>query len=143
MLTPSLEIIFGDLPVKMTSTNEFVPVMKQNIPVIVPYCQKHRIQNMQFMVKIIKYIEITAWLVRVYNFYARVVKDCKPTSERSGQVSLAIFHNKCIMKIVQRTNHPTKSVIFFNRQINILIFFAVQQKIPAKLANDVSTWKEV
>jgi hypothetical protein len=36
---PSLEIIFGDLPVKMTSTNEFVPVMKQNVPVIVPYCK--------------------------------------------------------------------------------------------------------
>jgi hypothetical protein len=36
---PSLEIIFGDLPVKMTSTNEFVPVMKQNVPVIVPDCK--------------------------------------------------------------------------------------------------------
>jgi hypothetical protein len=35
----SLEIIFGDLPVKMTSTNEFVPVMKQNVPVIVPDCK--------------------------------------------------------------------------------------------------------
>ena len=34
----SLEIIFGDLPVKMTSTNEFVPVMKQNVPVIIPDC---------------------------------------------------------------------------------------------------------
>jgi hypothetical protein len=45
----SLEIIFGDLPVKMTITNEFVPVMKQNIPVIVPECQKHRIQNMQWL----------------------------------------------------------------------------------------------
>jgi hypothetical protein len=43
----SLEIIFGDLPVKMTSTN--VPVMKQNVPVIVPDCQKHRIQNMQWL----------------------------------------------------------------------------------------------
>ena len=29
ILQSSLEIIFGDLPVKMTSTNEFVPVMKQ------------------------------------------------------------------------------------------------------------------
>ena len=46
---PSLEIIFGDLPVKMTSTNEFVPVMKQNIPVIVADCQKQRIQNMQWL----------------------------------------------------------------------------------------------
>jgi hypothetical protein len=40
----------------MTSTNEFVPVMKQNVPVmkqnvpvIVPDCQKHRIQNMQWL----------------------------------------------------------------------------------------------
>ena len=45
----SLEIIFGDLPVKMTSTNEFVPVMKQNVPVIIPDCQKHTIQNMQWL----------------------------------------------------------------------------------------------
>ena len=45
----SLEIIFWDLPVKMTSTNEFVPVMKQNVLVIVPDCQKHRIQNMQWL----------------------------------------------------------------------------------------------
>ena len=37
---PSLEIIFGDLPVKMTSTNEFVPVMKQNIPVILTLSQQ-------------------------------------------------------------------------------------------------------
>jgi hypothetical protein len=37
--TASLEIIFGDLPVKMTRTNEFVPVMKQNVPVIVPDCK--------------------------------------------------------------------------------------------------------
>ncbi|CAB4014701.1 Transposon Tf2-6 poly [Paramuricea clavata] len=48
-LRASLEIIFEDLPVKMTSTNEFVPVMKQNVLVIVPVCQKHRIQNMQLL----------------------------------------------------------------------------------------------
>ena len=28
-----------------------------------------------------------------YDFYARVVKDCKRTSERNERVSLAIFHN--------------------------------------------------
>jgi hypothetical protein len=93
------------------------------------------------MVKIIKYIEITAWLVSVYDFYVRVVKDCKRTSERSEQVNLAIFHNKCIMKIVQ-TNQPTiqPSQLFSS---STLIFFAVQQNIPAKLTNYVSTWKEV
>jgi hypothetical protein len=53
------------------------------------------------MVKIIKYIEITAWLVSVYDFYAQVMKDWKQTSEWSKQVSLAIFHNKYIMKIIQ------------------------------------------
>jgi hypothetical protein len=35
---------------------------------------------------------------RVYDFNAQVVKDCKRTSVRSKQVSLGIFHNKCIMK---------------------------------------------
>jgi hypothetical protein len=64
------------------------------------------------MVKIIKYIEIIAWLMSVYDFYARVVKDCKRTSERSEQVSLAIFHNKCIMKIAQ-TNQPSNQVSYF------------------------------
>ena len=44
-------------------------------------------------------------LVRLYDFYSRVVKDCKRTSERSERVSLAIFHNKCIIKIVQ-ANQP-------------------------------------
>jgi hypothetical protein len=85
-------------------------------------------------------MEITAWLVSVYDFNARVVKDCKRTSERSKQVSLGIFHNKCIMKIVQ-TSQPSNHVSYqFLRHFN---FFAVQQKIPAKLANDVSSWKEV
>jgi hypothetical protein len=60
----SLEIFFWDLPVKMTSTNEFVPVMKQNVLVIVPDCQKHRMQNMQWLKS------LTAWLVSVYNVYA-------------------------------------------------------------------------
>ena len=54
-------------------------------------------------------MEITAWLVSVYDFNARVVKDCKRTSVRSKQVSLGIFHNKCIMKIVQ-TNQPSNQV---------------------------------
>jgi hypothetical protein len=94
----------------MTSTNEFEPVMKQNVPVIVPDRQKHRIQNMQWL-KSLKYFEITAWLVSVYDFYVRVVKDCKRTSERSEQVSLAIFYNKCIMKIVQ-TNQPSNQVSY-------------------------------
>ena len=92
------------------------------------------------MVKIIKYIEITAWLVSVYDFYVRVVKDRKRTSERSEQVSLAnlsqqVHNENC-------TNEPTiqPSQLFSS---STLIFFAVQQKIPAKLTNDVSTWKEV
>ena len=72
-------------------------------------------------------MEITAWLVSVYDFNARVVKDCKRTSVRSKQVSLGIFHNKCIMKIVQ-TNQPSNQGSFSTKN-----FFAVQQKIPAKL----------
>ena len=35
-------------------------------------------------------------MVDVYDFYAH-----KQTSERSERVSLAIFHNKCIITIVQ------------------------------------------
>ena len=35
-----LEIIFGNLPVKMTSTNEFVSVIKQNVLVILPQKQE-------------------------------------------------------------------------------------------------------
>ena len=35
-----LEIIFGNLPVKMTSTNEFMPVIKQNVLVILPQKQE-------------------------------------------------------------------------------------------------------
>jgi hypothetical protein len=72
------------------------------------------------MVKIIKYTKIAAWSVSMYDCYAQVVKDCKWTIERSEQVSLAIFHNKCIMKIVQTnqpSNKPTKSVIFFDSLI--------------------------
>jgi hypothetical protein len=67
--------------------------------------------------------------VRFKFFYAQVVKDGKRTSQRSEQVSLAIFHNKCIMKIVQ-SNQPSNQGSYFLQQ---LIFFAVQQKIPAKL----------
>ena len=49
-------------------------------------------------------MEITSWLVSVYDFNARVVKDCKRTSVRSKQVSLGIFqqvHNE------NCTNEPT------------------------------------
>jgi hypothetical protein len=53
MFQPSLEIIVGNLPAKMTSTNEFVPVMKQNIPVIFPISQKCGIQLCNANVKII------------------------------------------------------------------------------------------
>ena len=35
-----LEMIFGNLPVKMTSTNEFVSVIKQNVLVILPQKQE-------------------------------------------------------------------------------------------------------
>jgi hypothetical protein len=100
----------------MTSTNEFVPVMKQNVPVIVPDCKNigYKICNGQ----IIKYMEITAWLVSMYDFNAQVVKDCKRTSVRSKQVSLGIFHNKCVMKIVQ-TNQPSNQVSYqFLRHFN-------------------------
>ena len=45
-------------------------------------------------------VVITSWLVSAYDFYARVVKDYKRASERSERVSLAIFHNKCIIEIV-------------------------------------------
>ena len=51
------------------------------------------------MVKIIKYIEITAWLVNVYDFYAQVVKDCKRTSEFSN-LSQEVQNENC-------TNEPT------------------------------------
>ena len=39
-------------------------------------------------------IEITSWLVSAYDFYSRVVKSRKRTSERSERVSLATFHNE-------------------------------------------------
>lgn len=39
------------------------------------------------------YIEITSRLVSMYDFFARVVKDCKRTSERSKRVSFAIIPN--------------------------------------------------
>ena len=35
--------------------------------------------------------EITSWLVSEYDFYSRVVKNCKRTSERSERVSLRFF----------------------------------------------------
>ena len=37
------------------------------------------------------YIEITSWLVSAYDFYSRVVKNRKRTSERSERVSLRFF----------------------------------------------------
>jgi cytochrome c-type biogenesis protein CcmH/NrfF len=57
------------------------------------------------MVKIIKYIEIIAWLMSVYNFYARVVKDCKRMSEQSEQLEFSnlsqqVHNENC-------TNEPT------------------------------------
>ena len=36
-------------------------------------------------------IEITSWLVSAYDFYSRVVKNRKRTSERSERVSLRFF----------------------------------------------------
>ena len=38
-----------------------------------------------------KGIEITSWLVSAYDFYSRVVKNRKRTSERSERVSLRFF----------------------------------------------------
>ena len=38
-----------------------------------------------------QYIEITSWLVSAYDFYSRVVKNRKRTSERSERVSLRFF----------------------------------------------------
>ena len=38
-----------------------------------------------------KDIEITSWLVSAYDFYSRVVKNRKRTSERSERVSLRFF----------------------------------------------------
>ena len=38
-----------------------------------------------------EYIEITSWLVSAYDFYSRVVKNRKRTSERSERVSLRFF----------------------------------------------------
>jgi hypothetical protein len=61
------------------------------------------------MVKIIKYIEITAWLVSVYDFYARVVKDWKTnewakwTSEFSN-LSQQVHNENCTN---EQTNQPT------------------------------------
>jgi hypothetical protein len=65
------------------------------------------------MVKTIKYIEVTAWLVSVYDFYAQFVKDCKRTSEWSERVSLAIFQNKwCRYQLgVILLLHPVTTVI--------------------------------
>ena len=40
------------------------------------------------------YIEITSWLVSAYDFYSRVVRIRKRTSERSERVSLANLHNE-------------------------------------------------
>ena len=51
------------------------------------------------------YIEITAWLANAYDFHARVA--------RSERVSLAIFHNKCIIKIVQ-TSQPRSNLFMSN-----------------------------
>ena len=50
------------------------------------------------------YKEITSWLVGAYDFYSRVVKIRKRTSERSERVSLANLNNEWI-KIVQ-ANQP-------------------------------------
>ena len=38
-----------------------------------------------------QYVEITSWLVSAYDFYSRVVKNRKRTSERSERVSLRFF----------------------------------------------------
>ena len=53
-------------------------------------------------------IETTAWLAGAYDFYARVVKGCLTKSERSERVSLAIFHNKCILKVHMKIAQTTQ-----------------------------------
>ena len=40
------------------------------------------------------YIEITSWLMSACDFYSRVVRSRKRTSERSERVSLANLHNE-------------------------------------------------
>jgi dissimilatory sulfite reductase (desulfoviridin) alpha/beta subunit len=94
------------------------------------------------MVKIIKYIEIIAWLMSVYDFYARVVKDWKRTGERSEQVSLEIFHNKCIMKIVQ-TNQPSNQVSYFLWHFNFFRGSSSDGRYYRKSIEIIDTYKSI
>ena len=49
------------------------------------------VQPINRLSAIVGYIEITSWLVSAYDFYSRVVKNRKRTSERSERVSLRFF----------------------------------------------------